>query len=293
MINEVNPPNKAPEKETDRIQFEYPPDFFDDDIPRGVISPSQFNMFRRCPKQYYFRYVLDLIKPPAVAMIKGTAIHKGAEVVHRNTIETGEPLGIEEATQAVVDTFEKSKEDVEDWEGSDASKIKQSAISNFRTYYKQAVPLIRPAAAEKAFALKLGGIPVRGVIDLVDQVPGDYQLEDDPDKPPPLIEVVSDLKTTTRLWPQQKIDMEPQLTFYALAENTDRVRVDFLLDQKSGSRYEAKRSLRSVNEKRVLIEDLIEVVDLIKKGVFLRCDPTSWVCTPNFCGYYEKCRGPK
>ena len=87
--------------------------------------------------------------------------------------------------------------------------------------------------------------------------------------------------------------MEPQLTFYALAENTERVRVDFLLDQKSGSRYEAKRSLRSVNEKNLLIEDLNEVVELIKKGVFLRCDPTSWVCTPKFCGYYQKCRGPK
>jgi len=288
-MDEYDKPTESDEK----LVFEYPPDFFDDDIPKGVISPSQFNMYRRCAKQFYYRYILELIKPPAVAMIKGTAIHKGAEVVHKNTIKTGKPLSLEEATQAVVDTFDHQKETIEDWEDAEEGSVKQSAIANFRVYYKQAVPLIRPLAAEKTFALKLGGVPVRGVIDLIDQVPGEYELKDDPQKPPPLVEVVSDLKTTTRLWPPQKLNTEPQLTFYALAENTERVRVDFLLDQKSGSRYEAKRALRSVNEKKVLIEDLVEVVELIKKGIFPRCDPTSWGCTEKFCGYYQKCRGPR
>ena len=97
-------------------KFEYPPNFMDDALPKGVISPSQFDMFRRCPRQYMYRYIEDRVMPPAVAMIKGTAVHHGAEVTHRHTIENGEPLGIEEAEQEVADVYEKRSEDIEDWQ---------------------------------------------------------------------------------------------------------------------------------------------------------------------------------
>jgi len=76
-------------------------------------------------------------------------------------------------------------------------------------------------------------------------------------------------------------------------EDTERVRVDFLLDQKSGTRYEPISSYRTINDRQILVEDVEETVFLIKQGHFPRCDPTSWVCTPRFCGYYERCRGPK
>jgi hypothetical protein len=66
-----------------------------------------------------------------------------------------------------------------------------------------------------------------------------------------------------------------------------------LLDQKSGTRYKPLKSFRDANDKRILVEDLEEVVFLIKQGQFPRCDPTGWACTPKFCGYYEKCRGPR
>ena len=50
-----------------------------------------------------------------------------------------------------------------------------------------------------------------------------------------------------------------------------------------------------MKDKRLLTEDVEYVADLIKKGVFPRCDPTltNWVCTPKWCGYYEMCKGPK
>jgi hypothetical protein len=279
--------------------FPYPEgNFFDEGIPKGVISPSGFNTYRRCPRQYEYAYVLGIINPPAFTMARGTALHKGAEVVHKHTIETGNLMELSEAQQAVVDCWEEAIEEVEDWKDKDGNEIqpgsiKDSAIKSFYVYYTQAVPLITPIAAEKPFAMKIGTVPVRGVIDLIDSVQGEYSLGDNPDAPPPKIEVVSDLKTTTKLWPSQKLEQEPQLTFYAIVENTRNVRVDFLLDQKKGAKYVASRTTRTNNDKRVLVEDLEEVVHLIKQGVFPRCDPTSWACTPKFCGYYDRCRGPK
>jgi CRISPR/Cas system-associated exonuclease Cas4 (RecB family) len=289
---------KKPEREG--LVFPYPEgdDFFDPGIPKGVISPSGFTMYRKCPRQFQYAYVLEMKKPPAVAMLKGTAIHKGAEVVHKHTIEHGSLLGMDAAVQAVDDRWEKEVGDIEDWDDGDgnilaAGVIKDITISNFRAYYVQAVPLIKPVAAEKPFAMKIGTVPIRGVIDLIDSIPGEYSLEDDPEQPPPSIEVVADLKTTKMRWAQQKLDHDVQMTIYSYVENTPQIRVDLLLDAKKGATYCPMRTTRSRQEKKVMVEDLEETVDLIKKGVFPRCDPTSWACTPKFCGYYEMCRGKK
>lgn len=278
--------------------FTYPENFFDEDIPNGVISPSGYNTYKRCPRQYEYSYVRGIVQPPGFTMVRGTAIHKGAEVTHKHTIQTGKPLELEAAKQAVSDTWEEEKQTIESWEDGDGNKvdpghIKDSAITGFTVYYRDAVPLIKPVAAEEPFAVKIGTVPVRGVIDLIDSVRGDYSIGDDPDKPPPDIEVVSDLKTTSKLWAEQKIQYEPQLTFYAIVKDTRNTRIDFLLDQKKGAKYVAVRTERTNHEKRLLVEDLEEAVANIKAGVFPRCDPTSWACTPKFCGYYHRCRGAK
>ena len=271
--------------------FNYPDGFLDDDLPKGALSPSSFNMYRRCSMQYNYAYVLGLRKPPNIGMFKGTLVHKGAETVHKHTIEHKSLISVDDALSTISDSFDEGKDDVEDWEGIAPGVIKDAALKGFRVYYAQAVPKINPLAAEKSFAIKIGGVPVRGFIDLIDSVPGEYSLGDDPEQPPPLVEVVADLKNTKKVWAQQKIDYEPQLTFYAIAEDTENVRADFLLDQKSGTKYLPKRALRTVNEKRILTEDVMLVADLIKQGIFSRCDPTGWNCTPRFCGYYDMCRG--
>lgn len=291
----------APKKgEREGIVFPYPEGdgFFDDGIPKGVISPSGFMMYRKCPRQFEYAYVLEMKKAPGVAMLKGTAIHKGAEVVHKHTIENGKPLAMEAAIAAVSDSWEKGVQDIEDWDDGDGNIIpagvaKDSAINNFRAYYIQAVPLIKPVAAEKPFAQKIGTVPMRGVIDLIDSIEGEYSLEDDPDKPPPRIEAVADLKTSRARWAPQKLEHDVQMTIYAFVEKTENVRVDLLLEQKNGAKYCPMRTQRSRNDKRILVEDLEQTVDLIKKGIFPRCDPTSWACTPKFCGYYNLCRGRK
>lgn len=294
------PKNKRDEGARGGLVFPYPDDedFFDKGIPKGVLSPSGFGTYKKCARQFQYAYVDGMRKPPGVAMIKGIAIHHGAEVTHKHTIEHGIPLGILEATQAVADDWDKGSAGIEDWKENDGStvdpgKVKDAAIENFRAYYRCAVPLIKPLAAEKPFACKVGTVPMRGVIDLIDQVPGEYDLDDDPELPPPLIKVVADLKTTKKKWTQQKLDYDNQMTIYSIVEKTDNVRVDLLLDLKSGAKYAPMRTLRSLSDKRLLVEDVEETVDCIKKGIFPRCDPTDWCCTPKWCGFFAICRGPK
>jgi hypothetical protein len=276
----------------EKRQFEYPPDFLDPGIPKGVLSPSGFSTYKKCPRMFEYAYVLGMRKPPGIAMLKGTAIHKGAEVVHRHTINTGHRMQIDEAVQAVADEFERGLQNIEkNIEDSDPGLVKDRALSNFRTYYTQAVPLINPIAAEKTFAVKVGTVPMRGVIDLIDRIPGEIVLgEDDPENPP-LVEVVSDLKTTTKAWSEQMVNFSTQLTIYSIVEKQPRVRVDLLVDKKTGASYVPMRAYRTLQEQKVIIEDIEEVVMHIKAGVFPRCLPDSYLCTPRFCGYYADCRG--
>ena len=271
--------------------FKYPEGFLDEDLPKGRMSPSSFNTYRRCPKQYYYAYIEELKRPPGIAMFKGTMVHYGAEVIHKNTIATSTLMPLEEANAKVSDKFEEDKKEIKDWEGFQQGIVKDTILTSLKVYYTFGVPGMRPKAAEEPFMVKIGDVPMVGVLDLIDQVPGDYEVGDDPDKPPPLVEELADMKNTGKLWPDQKLFFEPQFTIYAIARNTNRVRADFLIDQKAGVKYVPKRALRSVKEKQIITEDIMEVAELIKQGAFPRCDPTGWNCTPKFCGFCEKCRG--
>lgn len=298
MPSKPVPPNSpGTTKQESRVVFPYPDDFFDDDLPNGVLSPSGISRWRNCPKQFEYAYVLGIKSPPGIAAAKGKAIHSGAEFVHNHTIKHGELIAFEEAKAHVADRFDAEIEEVpsevKDEDPTPVGVYKDVTLNNFGVYFVSAVPHIRPVAVEKPFAVKIGVVPVRGIIDLIDQEPGDYTLDDDPDAPPPDIEVVSDLKTTKKRWTDQQVEHAVPMTIYAIAENAEKIRIDLLLDLKKGCQYTALRALRSEREKRIVTEDVEQIADAIKKGIFPRCDPTSWVCTPKWCGYYGDCRGPK
>jgi len=274
---------------------EVPAGFGDSGLPnKEYFSHSQFSMYRRCPRQFEYRYVLGMRQPPGIAMTQGTVIHAGAEATHRATIENGRPLSLEHAEAIVSDKFDSVKEYIEDWGDAKPGKVKELTLHHFRVYHKQSIPLVRPKAVEEPFAVKVGTVPIVGFIDLIDEVMLDRENDTLAKGEGPLVtEVVTDLKFTGRKWQAAKLRHDTQLTLYAHVKGIPRVRIDFLLDQKSGTRYVQERSLRTPRDAKNFEEDLEECVDLIKKGIFPRCDPTTWACTPRFCGYYERCRGPQ
>ena len=70
------------------LVFPYPEEgFFDEGLPKGVLSPSGISRYQNCPMQFFFAYVEGKIRPPGIAAAKGKAIHSGAEAVHLRTIE--------------------------------------------------------------------------------------------------------------------------------------------------------------------------------------------------------------
>lgn len=272
-----------------------PNNFGDIKLPNhGYFSHSQFNMYKRCPRQFEYRYILNIRQPPGIAATQGSVLHVGAEKTHQHTLAYGNPLPLEKGESIVADEFETRKDQIIDWEDFTPGVIKDVILAHYRVYHTQAVPLIRPKAAEEAFAVNIGSVPVLGFIDLIDEVMLDREKDVlVPGEGPLAVEIVSDLKFTGRKWPAKKLQRDTQLTLYSHVKGLPRVRVDFLLNLKSGPRYTQERSMRTPNDTRLLVEDFEETADLVKRGIFPRCHPTDWCCDPKFCGYYERCRGPK
>src|SRR5512136_1904926 len=75
-------------------ELEAPPGGFK--LPVGYASNSQVEMYLRCPRQYEFRYVKKISRPPSVAATQGSGIHHALEHTHHHIVDKGVPAPIPE-----------------------------------------------------------------------------------------------------------------------------------------------------------------------------------------------------
>lgn len=267
-----------------------PDGFTDPALPAGTgghFSASQYGLYKKCPKAYEFRYVLGVKRPPSALALKGTVVHAGAEAAHLHVMEHKAPPPVEQITAVVSDVFDATKGEIETWEDATPGAIKDDAVAAYRVYHRQGLPRVNPVAVEHAFAARVGTVPVIGYIDLIDHVRGPARAGvEDPGK-----RVVADLKVSSSSWSQADLDKDPQFTLYTIVTGVPAVRVDNLVSLSKGTELKQKESLRDPHAQRILVEDLEETVDLIKRGVFPKTAIDSWACSPKWCGYWAMCRG--
>lgn len=263
-----------------------PDDFKSPDLPTGLFSSSQYNLYKKCGRAYYFKYVMGYKSPQKALPYKGIMVHKGAEFSLGKKIAK-QPATLEEAKATVSDAFDAGKDEIESWDDDKtAGSAKDSVLELYTTYHKQALPLMNPREVEKPFAIKHGGtLPVIGFIDLIDTV---KLFDDDMD---PGVPIVADLKYSGTSWSQADADKDPQFTLYAIAERVDKIRVDNVVPLKKGPVVKQIASTRTVRDKEVLIEDYLETADMIKKGVFPMAPIDHWGCGPKWCDHWHRCRG--
>lgn len=82
-------------------------------LPKPYVSPSQLNMYLRCPAQYKYRYIDNIILPPRSAITKGRAVHKGQEHNYRQKVETFQDLKLSEIQEVAAAEFETFAEETE------------------------------------------------------------------------------------------------------------------------------------------------------------------------------------
>jgi RecB family exonuclease len=139
----------------------------------ALLSPSQVRTFLGCPAKWWYKYALGLADPPGASFVRGRVVHKVAEVYFRAKLHSAVPdpddleTPFEEAWDAAcAEASFTADEDV------DALKAQTARLS--RMYIDQVAPEIEPAVIEGRPAIEvpvqgtIAGVPVRGIIDLID-----------------------------------------------------------------------------------------------------------------------------
>jgi len=268
-----------------REKLSFPDNFLDKGLPRGYFSASEYGGYKKCGRQYELSYCRNIKVPPGSSMFKGQALHAGVEAALRYKKETNDVPLISVGQVAISDHFKAAKDQNVQWDEKETEETaKQAILLAFAVYHASLISSVHPVEIEQRFIKKIGSVPTLGYIDLIDQVPignaaGPTKL------------VVCDLKYTKQTWSQDKLEKDPQFTLYAIATGIADVRVDNIVHKVKGPEFTQKEAHKTPHDQKVFIEDYEETVELIKKGIFPKASIDSWQCSPEWCGYWNQCRG--
>ena len=253
------------------------------ELPKKHLSHSQINMFIRCPKQYYYRYIEELVSPPSGMLILGKSGHEAIGYNYGQKIESHKDLKTSEVVDYFAEDFDSRVENEEPvFTDKTPGQLKDSGVSVLKEYQKTKSKLIQPKAVEQEFNIEFENVDygLKGFIDLVTND-----------------EKVIDHKFSKRTPSQAALDESLQLTAYRagyewLFESEPKeLGFDYLITKKKPEiRYfETFRTKEDVDE---YMELLGQISELIKTGIFYK-NTQGWQCSEKFCGYFSKCRPHK
>lgn len=252
-----------------------------------AYSWSQMNSFSRCPEAYRRRYIEGHRIPPSIAMARGTAVHKGAEVNEVQKIESHEDLPAREVVEISIETFRENSvsEGLAEKEVHPAgvySKKVGEGIDQIRKlarlYIEDVAPLYQPIAAELPITVDAGEIKISMVIDTITD--GD---------------VIRDRKTMGQSPSIDSADRDIQLSLNALGfygtykKLPAAVILDALVDTKVAKHVECA-SERTAADLQSVISRINVFHRAIEAGIFVPTTDTKMICAPHLCGYWRTCQ---
>jgi len=243
------------------------------------FSWTQINMYLRCGRQYYYRYIKGIKVPPAGAITLGQSVHEAIDFNYNMKKQTGkdEPLSVLE--DVYYEQFSMRK-DATDWrEDEKPEEIEKEGRGLVKVFHRDLAPETFPKEVEKEFVLQFqdADFEFRGFIDLITQE-----------------EILIDHKTSGRAMSENALKQDLQLSVYALAFDMlfahppKEVGFDVLVRTKT-PKSQRLRTIKTPEDFNFFLSHLSIIVDSIRKWVFLPAQPGSWVCSERFCGYYERC----
>jgi hypothetical protein len=253
-------------------------------LPRGHLSPSQLEMYLKCPMQYYWRHVEGRTDPPGIAQVAGLSGHKGVEVNNRHKQEHGEDLPASVVVECFSDHLSDTSKEIEDWEGETLDGTIKAVAPTLMNYMEDVAPPIQPVAVEQPFIIDIEGLPVVGFIDLQTSkgLVVDYKFPKSRGSP---------------FLKQYTVDTSPQLSTYAMATGKKRVgyvlmlREQVLKTKTNPAEARQMKSARKAGDLKYTRELYLQVARSISAGAFPLCSPMNFLCSSKYCGYWNRCRG--
>jgi RecB family exonuclease len=132
-----------------------------------VLSPSQVRTFRDCGAKWYYKYALGLPDPPNGSLVRGRVVHQMAEAFFRAKLGGASP-DADDLQAAFEDSWDHAAAEAAFGADEDVDLLKRQAAMLTRKYLDEVAPEIAPAELEFPVHGVIGGVPVRGFVDLLD-----------------------------------------------------------------------------------------------------------------------------
>lgn len=257
------------------------------------VSPSQLGTFLRCGEQYRRRYVEKEIIPPGISARTGSSVHKVAEVHDLIRIQGKTGLSITDAQDCARDEFKRLVKDegvfLAPAEVPEANKLLNeglnSALAAAAFFVTDVAPNFDPLAAEQVmlYDIDVLDVPIKCIIDKLASSVLDGRT------------FIRDLKVMGKKKDQAWADDELQPSFYLLGHLLQHNELlqfayDIIIPGKKGIQYlplETTRDERDFQRTKILLSQFRKAVEA---DIFMPADPGSWMCSPNYCGFYQSCR---
>jgi len=244
------------------------------------LSVTQVNMYLRCPKQWEYRYVEGKIYPPKARLCQGRAFHRAE--ADGFTKKLGFKRGYKTSDLKFLfaeyfDTEVKESEPIYE-EGESHGKLLDEGVKSVEVYGKSKGRYIYPKHVEMPFKIEFANAKFTfiGYIDLID-----------------VRNRLIDLKLQKRGISENQMLTDFQMTSYWVAFrhvfgfNPSFLGWDLVLIQKK-IKYERIPCKRDNRYQRNFLETVAGVAKAIKSGLFYP-KTDSFLCSPEWCGYWDIC----
>ena len=236
-----------------------------------LLSPSQCSLYLSCAARWWFKYGLGLPDPSGAGAVRGKAFHAIVEYWMRAKM-AGVQLdlaGIEDVwayawDEAAADAAFHPLDNIE----AISAKGRELTVK----YLAEVGPAIEPAAVELPVTGKIGGVAVRGFVDLVDTTGR-----------------VIDLKTASRKSSKVTAPQAVQLATYAALTPgaSGECRIDSLVSTKDAQLVQIDYTPGEAG--RRLIERLYPLAaEGMASGLYLP-NRSSLTCSRRQCNFWEQC----
>ena len=257
---------------------------------KEFISSSMLALLTRCGHAFYLKCILGWDEHINIRQTCGTAAHKARAVNLSQKIKSHEDLPLDEVKDAARDEAKERFETHEyaptkEFEGKskDAAKIitinmgVQMAAKDYDVFQQS----IEPAGVEEDVAVEYPGLNriIVGRLDVREKG-----------------NVINDFKTSKRAYGQSKAHDSPQLSTYGmlhlgkfgLIPSFYRVQ-NIVHTGKGDCRHNEYYTERTKEDLQRQFMRYVAACKAIDAGNFIPCDPSEWICSVEWCAFYQRC----
>jgi hypothetical protein len=262
------------------------------------IHNSGLECYFRCGEQYRLKYIKEIKTPHPLPIIVGIAVDESVTANMQSKMDFLELLPLDEVLDIARDSVKKAfevevylKSGEEREKGRDLMRAAtiDKAVRMAKKHYKDFAPNINPIKVQWQWVLKLKDYPYR-VVGAVDILEEDVELSEKTGVDD--LTIIVDTKTSGKSPGKLIAHKSTQLSTYAMAEESrngviPRVRLDYLIDLKGGVKADQYWSTRNHDDFVRIRNRLWIFADSMRAGVFNPVDCGHWICSEDYCGYWE------